>query len=97
MHVVAALCTITCPSSSSYCCAVLCCVAPCLGVDTFDLYRLESAVASIPASQYKGEQQALTQTSHSMVFRWGGGLWVFVCVCGGGGGQSRGRGVVWVL
>jgi hypothetical protein len=41
----------------------------CAGVNTFDLARLEAAVAAVPDSQYSGEQRALTQFSHSLLFR----------------------------
>jgi hypothetical protein len=40
------------------------------GVNTFDLARLEAAVAAVPDSLYAGEQRALTQFSHSLLFRY---------------------------
>jgi hypothetical protein len=38
------------------------------GVDSFDLERLEAAVAAVPAQQYRGDQAALSQLTDSMLF-----------------------------
>jgi hypothetical protein len=43
--------------------------SPPAGVNVFDLARLEAAVAAVPDSQYAGQQRALTQLSHSLLFR----------------------------
>lgn len=49
------------------------CFSPRLaGLHSFDLGRLEAAVSSVPASEFEGEQRALTQLSHSLLFRWVG-------------------------